>query len=100
MGELTGCLNCGTPLQGAFCAACGQRAVPPNPTVRELAGDAWHELSGYDGRIMSTIRGLVRPGFLTREYLEGRRAHYVPPVRLYLVVSVVYFRGGGVGANT
>ena len=91
MGQLTGCLNCGTPLQGAFCAACGQRAVPPNPTVRELAGDAWHELSGYDGRIMSTIRGLVRPGFLTREYLAGRRAHYLPPLRVYLILSVIYF---------
>ena len=89
--EVGRCLNCSAPLHGAFCAACGQRAVPPNPTVRELAGDAWHELSGYDGRIMSTIRGLLRPGFLTRQYLAGRRAHYLPPVRTYLVVSVVYF---------
>jgi hypothetical protein len=89
--NVAGCLNCGAPLHGGFCAACGQRAVPPNPTVRELAGDAWHELSGYDGRIMETIRGLARPGLLTREYLEGRRAHYLPPVRVYLVVSVLYF---------
>ena len=65
--------------------------MPPNPTVRELAGDAWHELTGYDGRIMSTIRGLLRPGFLTREYLAGRRAHYLPPLRVYLIVSVIYF---------
>jgi hypothetical protein len=74
-----------------FCAACGQRAVPPNPTVRELAGDAWQEMTGYDGRIMATIRGLLRPGFLTREYIAGRRAHYLPPLRIYLIVSVVYF---------
>jgi hypothetical protein len=85
------CLNCGAPLHGGFCAACGQRAVPPNPTVRELAGDAWHELSGYDGRVMGTIRGLVRPGYLTREYVEGRRVHYLPPVRIYLIVSLFYF---------
>lgn len=85
------CLNCGAPLQGPFCVLCGQRSVPPNPTVRELAGDAWQELSGYDGRIMATLRGLLRPGFLTREYLAGRRARYLPPVRLYLIVSVVYF---------
>jgi hypothetical protein len=65
--------------------------VPPDPTVRELAGDAWQELTGYDGRIMATLRGLARPGFLTREYLEGRRAHYLPPVRVYLIVSVIYF---------
>ena len=85
------CLNCGAPLHGGFCAACGQRAVPPHPTVRELAGDAWQELSGYDGRIMATLRGLVRPGYLTREYVEGRRAHYLPPLRVYLIVSVIYF---------
>ncbi len=88
---MTDCLNCGAPLHGPFCAACGQRAVPPNPTVRELAGDAWQELSGYDGRIMATVRGLIRPGYLTREYLAGRRAHYLPPVRVYLIVSVIYF---------
>lgn len=87
----TPCLNCGGELHGPFCAACGQRAVPPDPTVRELAGDAWNELTGYDGRIMATFRGLARPGFLTREYIEGRRAQYLPPVRLYLIVSVIYF---------
>jgi hypothetical protein len=89
--EAERCLNCDAPLHGSFCSGCGQRAVPPNPTVRELAGEAWHELTGYDGRIMATIRGLVRPGFLTQEYVNGRRAHYLPPVRVYLIVSVIYF---------
>ena len=85
------CLNCGEPLHGSFCAACGQRSVPANPTVSELAGDAWQELSGYDGRIAATFRGLLQPGKLTHEYLQGRRARYLPPVRLYLTVSVIYF---------
>ena len=85
------CLNCSAPLHGAFCAGCGQRVVPPHPTVSELAGDAWQELTGYDGRIMATLRGLARPGHLTREYVEGRRAHYLPPLRVYLIVSVIYF---------
>ena len=85
------CLNCGAALHGAFCSRCGQRSVPANPTVSELAGDAWQELSGYDGRIAATIRGLFRPGFLTREYLGGRRARYLTPVRLYVIVSVLYF---------
>ena len=88
---MTDCLNCGTALNGSFCSACGQRAVPPDPSVAELAGDAWQELSGYDGRIAATARGLLRPGYLTREYVAGRRARYLSPVRLYLIVSVVYF---------
>lgn len=85
------CLNCGAELHGAFCASCGQRSVPANPTVSELAGDAWQELSGYDGRIAATFRGLLTPGHLTIDYLQGRRARYLPPIRLYLIVSVIYF---------
>ena len=68
------CLTCGDTLTGRFCAACGQRAVPPHPTIRELAGDAWDELTGYDGRIASTFRGLLSPGLLTKRYIEGQRA--------------------------
>jgi hypothetical protein len=85
------CLNCGAPLSGTFCAACGQRVVPADPTVAEFAGDAWQELSGYDGRIASTCKALLHPGQLTRDYLSGRRARYLSPVRLYLTASVIYF---------
>ncbi|MGH9886011.1 MAG: DUF3667 domain-containing protein, partial [bacterium] len=86
------CLNCGTPLHGQFCSSCGQRDVPPYPSVRELAVDAFWELSGWDGRFASTVRALARrPGMLTREFLEGRRARYISPLRLYLMASLVYF---------
>jgi hypothetical protein len=86
------CLNCGAERQGPFCSACGQRAIAAYPSVHEMVGDAWAELSGYDGRIARTLRLLMRrPGALTIEALEGRRARYVSPVRLYLVASLVYF---------
>ena len=86
------CLNCGAPLTGHFCAGCGQRDVPPYPSVRELAIDAALEFSGWDGRLASTLRTLIRrPGQLTREFLEGRRARYISPIRVYLTASLVYF---------
>jgi hypothetical protein len=86
------CLNCGTALQGRFCSHCGQRVIPRYPSVRQLIGDTWQELSGYDGRFVRTFRVLLRrPGALTLDVLEGRRARYVSPVRLYLVASVLYF---------
>lgn len=87
-----GCLNCGSVLEGPFCSMCGQRDIPPYPSVRELAIDAFWELSGWDGRFAATVRALVRhPGLLTREFLEGRRARYLSPLRLYLMASLVYF---------
>jgi uncharacterized protein DUF3667 len=86
------CLNCGAPLNGPFCSGCGQRVIPAYPTIREMAGDAWEELSGYDGRFVRTFKLLLRrPGALTLEVLEGRRARYISPVRIYLVASVLYF---------
>ena len=88
---VTDCLNCGAVLHGSFCSACGQRSAPPDPTVAEIAGDAWQELTGYDGRIAATIRGLLRPGYLTTEFVAGRRARFLSPIRLYLIVSVIYF---------
>ena len=92
-GAPTGaCLNCGATLQGRFCASCGQRDVPAYPTVRELVEDAATELWGWDGRLATTLRALIlRPGHLTREFLQGRRARYIAPIRLYLVASVAYF---------
>ena len=88
----TACLNCGTQLSGPFCPGCGQRDVPPYPSMRELAVDAVAEFSGWDGRLASTLRALVRhPGLLTHEFLEGRRARYISPLRLYLTASLVYF---------
>ncbi|MDB4889664.1 MAG: hypothetical protein JWL61_1519 [Gemmatimonadetes bacterium] len=86
------CLNCGAPLTGPFCAECGQRDIPPYPSTRELVVDAFWELSGWDGRFAATVRALVqRPGMLTREFLEGRRARFLSPLRLYLLASLAYF---------
>ncbi len=88
----THCLNCASPLSGPFCAHCGQRAIPPYPSVRELVTDAFWELSGWDGRFAGTVRALLlAPGRLTTAFLEGRRVRYISPLRLYLVTSLVYF---------
>jgi hypothetical protein len=86
------CLNCGVDLAGRFCAHCGQRNVPPRPTLRELVGDAYGELVGWDGKLVRTLVLLVRsPGALARAIIEGHRVSYISPVRLYLACSLVYF---------
>jgi hypothetical protein len=88
----TTCLNCGAVLSGPFCATCGQRDVPPHPTLRQLAGDTWNELIGWDGKLATTLGTMLRrPGELTRAVLEGQRVKYVSPLRLYLACSLLYF---------
>lgn len=86
------CLNCGAPLDGPFCAQCGQRDLPPEPPLRELVAEAWDAFVSVDGKVANTLRLLVtRPGALTAEYLRGRRARFLPPLRLYLLCSVAFF---------
>ena len=86
------CLNCGTPITGAHCAACGQASDVHVLSMREVAGDITHSLLHLDSRIWRTLRLLVlRPGELTREFIAGRHQSYLPPFRLYLGISILFF---------
>lgn len=86
------CANCGADLAGEYCAACGQRHEPHVHTVGHFASEAFESISHADSRLWRTLWLLLtRPGFLTREFLAGRRARYLPPFRLYLVISVLFF---------
>ena len=86
------CHNCGIRLSGPYCAACGQKAVALSVTVHDFLHELTHETLHVDGRVFQTIRRLLfSPGFLTREYTQGRRARWISPIRLYLIFSVAYF---------
>jgi len=86
------CLNCGTELRGQYCGGCGQRARNRLISLWELLQDAFGDLFEIDSRLWRTIIPLlIRPGRLTLDYLEGRRARYMPPFRMYLVLSVIFF---------
>jgi hypothetical protein len=86
------CLNCGTPLQGQYCAHCGQRARGRLISIWELLRDAVGDLFELDSRLWRTIIPLMfHPGKLTHDYLVGRRARFMPPFRTYLVLSIVFF---------
>ncbi|MEO1172172.1 MAG: DUF3667 domain-containing protein [Myxococcota bacterium] len=86
------CLNCGTPGNGHFCTVCGQVRVPTLPGFREWLGETIDALFNVDGRTARTLRELfTRPGQLSLDFIEGRRARYVPPLRLYLIASIIYF---------
>jgi uncharacterized protein DUF3667 len=86
------CANCGAPLQGRFCSACGQEAKPLDPPVRHFAKEFAQEFFDVDGKQIRSLRRLVfSPGFLTREYVEGRRVGWLTPLKLYLLTSVAAF---------
>jgi Protein of unknown function (DUF3667) len=90
--EHTHCQNCGVALQGPFCHVCGQRDLEFHRSFHHLLHEAVETLLHID---LSVGRGcfdlLFRPGRMTREFNEGRRARHVPPLRFYLVISLLFF---------
>ncbi len=94
------CSNCGEQLTGQYCYRCGQRDKHRLISLWELLRDLIGDLFEVDSRIWRTVLPLLfRPGFLTMEYLSGRRVHYTPPLRMYLVLSLVFFVVAGIGQD-
>ena len=85
------CLNCGTPLIGSHCHACGQ-AAHVHRTLGAFFHDLLHGVFHFEGKVWRTLPMLAfRPGQLTREYIDGRRASYVSPLALFLFSVFLLF---------
>ena len=86
------CSNCNAPLYGPYCHQCGQNQRSILRYIGHLALEVADEVFGFDARAWRTLWPLMlKPGYLTNEYIAGRRNSYVPPVRLYLIISVLTF---------
>lgn len=102
----TVCRNCGAPVPGAFCSACGQ-AAHVHRSLSAIGHDILHGVFHFDGKIWHTIPMLCfRPGQLTRRYINGERAKFVSPMALFLfavftMFAVFSFTGGSLlGGDT
>lgn len=86
------CPNCGTPLRGPYCHQCGQRARDRIAPLGTVLMDWLSETFNFDTRVFRTLKPLLaEPGRLTKEYIAGRRADYVPPLRLFIFSSFILF---------
>lgn len=84
------CANCGTVLAGPYCCRCGQHVADYHRSVWRFLADFFDNTFCWDNKFLLTIVPLVKqPGFLTREFMAGRRARYVHPLRLFLFTSAV-----------
>jgi hypothetical protein len=86
------CLNCGTMVQGHYCQNCGQENIVPKETFWHMFTHFFYDITHFDGSFFTTLKDLLfKPGFLTREYMKGRRKSYLHPVRMYVFTSAVFF---------
>jgi hypothetical protein len=79
-------------MAGPFCAQCGQAAIDYRRSFRHIIVDVLDSFLNWDSKFFATIVWLIaRPWHLTNQFLAGRRVHYVHPLRLYLLVSILFF---------
>src|ERR1700733_7609748 len=85
---VSSCPNCGAPVSGHFCGDCGQSRDDHSRSTLSLVHEFFEHHVMLDSKMLRTAYALVlRPGSLTRAYIEGRRVRYVSPFRLYLFMS-------------
>ncbi|MEE4161557.1 MAG: DUF3667 domain-containing protein [Woeseiaceae bacterium] len=89
------CRNCGLELRPSdrYCPACGQAVADGvDRSLRHLFRTGVAELASIDSRLWRSLRCLLfRPGFLSKEYREGRRRRYLTPIGLFLLGNLLYF---------
>jgi len=85
------CANCGATLSGEYCHDCGQYAHNPLSSFRHAVEDVFESVWHLDGRIFRTLRLLFVPGRVAREYMAGHRVRFIPPLRLFVVLSLLTF---------
>ena len=92
--DIKKCTNCQHPLltNAQFCATCGQSARSLHRPLKPVIYDTLHESLDIDGRLMLTIKTLLfKPGQLSLDYNLGKRVKYTPPLRMYIVISILFF---------
>ena len=86
------CKNCDHVFEGNFCPSCGQSVVEVQKPISHFLADLFGTMYALDIRMIRTIPVLLfKPGKLSAEYIEGKRASHVAPFRLYFLVSLIFF---------
>lgn len=86
------CKNCETRFTGHYCPNCGQAVKDYDKPFSFIFYNFLGDFFAFDTRFFRTLGALIiKPGFLTKEYFEGRRVRYAPPFRVYIFLSFILF---------
>jgi hypothetical protein len=86
------CLNCNAVVQGRYCHICGQENIETKESAWHLVTHFFQDITHFDGKFFTSLKYLIfKPGYLPREYMNGRRASHLNPVRMYVFTSAFFF---------
>ena len=86
------CLNCNAQVEGKYCSICGQENIIPKESIGHLINHYFQDITHFDGKFFSSIKLLIlKPGFLSTQYVRGKRSTYLNPIRMYVFTSAFFF---------
>ena len=87
----TNCLNCGSEVTSKFCPECGMANIETKENFFHLVGHFISDYLHFDSKFFrSLIYLFTRPGFLTRQYWDGKRLKYILPLRLFFFITIIF----------
>ena len=88
------CLNCGHPLDisDKYCPNCSQANSTKKLTLKDFFDEFFSGLINYDSKLLKTLSALLlRPGRISKDYVNGKRVSYTNPFRFLLSLAFLYF---------
>ena len=87
------CKSCGNTFTGLYCNACGEKVIEPKDrSMRTFLSNILLFVSFADSRFLKTLWLTIKnPGFLSKEYADGRRINYLRPLQLFFILNLIYF---------
>ncbi|APY07190.1 hypothetical protein BWZ20_02220 [Winogradskyella sp. J14-2] len=91
--KLDTCQNCEQQYENGFkfCPHCGQK-TNDELTLGVLFYNTISNYFSFDARFLkSFIPLMLKPGFLAKAFINGKRLLYLHPAQMYLFISVIFF---------
>lgn len=88
--DLQPCSNCDAPINDKYCSVCGQKIKDYQPSFNNFILALWDDFVSVDAKLLNTLKALFKPGRLTLDWINGKQQRYVHPVRLYIVLTILY----------
>jgi len=86
------CLNCGHQVEEHFCTHCGQENLELREDALHLITHSIADYFHFESRFFATLKPLLfKPGFLSQQFVDGKRVAFIHPIRLYIFISIVFF---------
>jgi hypothetical protein len=87
-------MTCGTVLTGNFCANCGEKKLNPSKdySIGKFLEQTVDGFTHFDSKFLRSFKALLfKPGFLTLEFINGRKTRYMKPVQIFIISSVLLY---------